>query len=110
MAHASLIDYMRATVGPKWVIARRTPRTVRQYGEDVICLSPAKYAKLQAAFDAQAPSVENAARATLRALKQACQCIVYCRRNHQDVQAGTGFPVELHWQEIIKQAEAAGIK
>lgn len=51
-----------------------------------------------------------AARAMLAALKHAVKCVEYCRSKHKDAQSGTGFPVELHWQEIIKQAEAAGIE
>lgn len=29
--------------GPRWVIARRTPRIVEKYGDDVICLTPKQY-------------------------------------------------------------------
>lgn len=29
--------------GKNWVVARRTPRIVAQYGEDVICLTPKAY-------------------------------------------------------------------
>lgn len=30
-------------VGNNWVVARRTARITRQYGEDVVALSPARY-------------------------------------------------------------------
>lgn len=30
--------------GQVWVVARRSPRILAKYGEDVVCLSPAKYA------------------------------------------------------------------
>ena len=32
--------------GRNWVVARRTPRIVRKYGADVICISQAKYSKM----------------------------------------------------------------
>lgn len=42
-------DELRAVLGSRnWVIARRTPRIVARYGEDVLCLSPKAYAKAEA--------------------------------------------------------------
>ena len=32
----------------KWCIARRSPRIVERYGEDVVCISPQGYAKAEA--------------------------------------------------------------
>lgn len=105
MAYSSMTDFMHAKVGENWVIARRTSRVVYQYGDDVICLSPAKYAKLRAEFDAQAPSAENAARAMLAALKMA------------NGEFAAGMCVTPRRQKMaaticaaIAQAEAAGIK
>jgi hypothetical protein len=34
--------------GKKWVIARRTPRIVERYGEDVVCVSQQAYKKAEA--------------------------------------------------------------
>ena len=31
-----------------WVVARRSPRIVEHYGEDVVCISPQGYAKAEA--------------------------------------------------------------
>lgn len=46
-----------------------------------------------------------AAPAMLNALKQAVECVEYCRRAHKDAQSGEGFPVEVLWKEIIAKAE-----
>lgn len=104
MIYASMFEFMRAKVGRNWVLARRTPSIVRRYGEDVICLSPAKYKALQAAFDAQAPSVDNAARAMLVALKA-----MYGR--YWVELDGTRMSPECEVARVaIAQAEAAGVK
>ncbi len=36
--------------GRRWVIARRTARTVERYGQDVICFSPQQYDALKAEY------------------------------------------------------------
>lgn len=99
MAYTSMVDYMLATIGPNWVVARRSPRIVERYGEDVVCLSQARYATLKALFDAQAPSAENAARAMLTALR----AIESCLRPDDDDAAARAV------RGAITQAEAAGI-
>jgi hypothetical protein len=45
-AEYDLADF-NAIVGRNWVVARRTPRIVAAYGEDVICLSPKAYRNAQ---------------------------------------------------------------
>jgi hypothetical protein len=35
-------DELRNIIGSNWVVARRTTRIVREYGESVLCLSPKK--------------------------------------------------------------------
>lgn len=40
------LQFMRDRVGANWVIARRTPRIVHQYGDSVVCLSPKRYRAL----------------------------------------------------------------
>lgn len=108
MVYSSLVAFMRDKVGPNWVVSRRTPRVVHLFGDDVICLSPAKFAKLQAEFDAQAPSVENAVRAMLGALKPLAK---YLANNGGDEAYhdadGTGWLTRT--RAAIAQAEAAGI-
>lgn len=58
MTYTTMVDYMNATVGRgrNWVVARRSPRVVAKYGEDVVCLSAARYATLKALYDAQLPN------------------------------------------------------
>ena len=48
----TLSAYILRTVGANWIVARRTPSIVRRYGDDVICLSPARYKLLQNAWEA----------------------------------------------------------
>lgn len=37
------VEELRSELGASnWVIARRTPRIISKYGEDVLCLSPSK--------------------------------------------------------------------
>ena len=43
-AHPTADEMCAAIGGKNWVIARRTESIVRSYGQDVICLSQAKYA------------------------------------------------------------------
>jgi len=38
-------------------------------------------------------------------LKRAVECVEYCRRQHRDIQSGTGFAVEVLWKELIARAE-----
>jgi hypothetical protein len=33
------LDFMRQRLGANWVLARRTDRILRQYGEDVNCVT-----------------------------------------------------------------------
>lgn len=33
--------------GHNWVVARRSPRVVAKYGDDVVCLSPKRYAEVE---------------------------------------------------------------
>lgn len=107
MIYTSMADYMREKVGRNWVISRRTPRIVAQYGEDVVCISPKEYKSIQVAFNAQAPSIENAARAMLAALQRAMP--------HFGVVIHSAYPGERDEirktaLEAIAQAKAAGIK
>jgi hypothetical protein len=37
-------EFARVVGGGNWVIARRTPRILARYGQDVVCLSPKTYA------------------------------------------------------------------
>lgn len=46
-------DFMREKVGANWVIARRSPRIVRKYGDDVATISQAAYRKLNAEYEAR---------------------------------------------------------
>lgn len=41
----------------------------------------------------------------LAMLKQARECIAYCRRNHKDPQSGEGFPIEMLIDAVISEAE-----
>lgn len=41
----------------------------------------------------------------LEALKQAIECVTYCRRNHPDIQSGEGIPIEVLWRDIIARTE-----
>ena len=45
-------DFLRARVGGPWVLARRTARIVKRYGEDVVCLSQRRYDAIRAEFEA----------------------------------------------------------
>ena len=38
--HAPNSEELREQMGKNWVIARRSPRIVAKYGEDVVCVSP----------------------------------------------------------------------
>lgn len=44
-------DFLKARVGPNWVLARRTPRITRNYGQDVTCLSKKKFGALEAEYE-----------------------------------------------------------
>lgn len=41
------IEFIRAKVGPNWVVARRTARIVRKYGEDVVALSQSQFTAIK---------------------------------------------------------------
>jgi len=45
--HPTCIE-LRATLGPNWVVARRTSRVVERYGPDVTCVTPQKMRKIEA--------------------------------------------------------------
>lgn len=49
----SFCDFMQQSVGAKWVVARRTPRIIAKYGDDVVCLSPSRYRALSAEYEAR---------------------------------------------------------
>ena len=51
-AGLSFNEWMKANGRSPWVIARRTARIVRRYGEDVTCLSRQRYDALEAEFKA----------------------------------------------------------
>lgn len=40
-------EWLRKTIGPNWVIARRTQRILFQYGDDVVTLSPKQFETLK---------------------------------------------------------------
>lgn len=49
------MDYLaftRERIGPNWVIARRTPRIIAKYGEDVICISQKRMASIDKEYRA----------------------------------------------------------
>lgn len=47
------VDWMCDTVGPKWVIARRTIGNLRRYGEDTVFMSHEKFDALKREYEAQ---------------------------------------------------------
>lgn len=49
----SFTEHMRAKFGPVWVVARRTKNIVRQYGTDVVTLTPAAFQAERAAWQEQ---------------------------------------------------------
>lgn len=51
---ADFCEFMRSTIGRNWVVARRTARIVRRYGDNVVCLSQKGYSKLRAQHEAKA--------------------------------------------------------
>lgn len=50
-APVSFTAFIRERVGANWVLARRTPRIVARYGEDVVALSQQQYAGLAAEYE-----------------------------------------------------------
>lgn len=107
-------EFMRDRVGPNWVIARRTPRIVRQYGEDVICLTPKRYEELEidyekrtglSAMDPTKPSrfVTAAAGDMLAALKDA-RLMLHAWRGSR---LSKNLPAHEELEESIRLCETA---
>jgi hypothetical protein len=53
-------EFMAWTLGQNWVVARRTKRIVRKYGDDVVCISQRRYSEMRRQFEAD-PTHGNAA-------------------------------------------------
>lgn len=80
-ATPSFTDFLREKVGQNWVLARRSPRIVRRYGDDVVCLSQRKFNALEAEYElttlkaahagGPAKSLADAAPDLLEALREA---------------------------------------
>lgn len=70
----------------------------------VHCVHPGNQpGDLKTARDANARLIA-AAPELLAMLKQARECIAYCRRAHKDAQSGEGVPIELFIDEVIAKA------
>jgi hypothetical protein len=50
------LEYLRSKVGSNWVVfARRTPRLVERYGEDVVVLTQKRYREIENEWRATLP-------------------------------------------------------
>lgn len=56
--YPSFLEFLRARYGRNWVVARRTPRIVARYGEDVKCFSVAVYDREHKAWQDGHPAVK----------------------------------------------------
>lgn len=48
----SYSDFIRDKIGSNWVVARRTPRILAKYGEDVFCISQQALRKIDREYRA----------------------------------------------------------
>ena len=55
----TFVGFLNSRVGSNWVVARRTPRVVRLYGEDVVCLSQKRYTALKQEWLSALPRCEH---------------------------------------------------
>lgn len=70
------LDFLRQEFGSNWVVARRTPRIVQRYGEDVCCISPQRYRAAEQKYRAQYGDPYDKTRANLYcALKHAIKLL-----------------------------------
>lgn len=58
-------DFIRARLGGNWVIARRSPRVLAKYGEDVICISKQAMRKIDREYRTLFGDPYNAVRAKM---------------------------------------------
>lgn len=47
----SFLAFINARIGQNWVVARRSPAMIARYGEDVVCLSKARYDEIAEAYE-----------------------------------------------------------
>jgi hypothetical protein len=76
-----------------WIVGANGDQVAVSYGATVNAAAAANLALISVAPD------------LLAALKQAVECVTYCRRAHKDFQSGDGIPVEAFWKELIAKAE-----
>jgi hypothetical protein len=97
--------YLEEHVGPKWVLARRTKRIVAKYGEETVCLSPARMAALERAYERETGfAAYGMPGEPCDALKMAARkmhrLLVEITRDHSDVRSG--HPVQRAMDLLIE--------
>lgn len=95
------LEFMRGTLGSNWVIARRTPRILAKYGEDVVCISKQRMRALDKEFRRMYGDPYNKVSAAMYlALKALCE------KHTRPCFQGDPITYEPEWQAALDALKA----